>query len=588
MKEKGNILIIDDYTENLKLLSDILYERGYKVRPSRSGLMALKSVEAEPPDLIILDIKMPVMDGYEVCCKLKQNDTTRGIPVIFISALNEMSDKIKGFEVGGVDYIIKPFQAKEVLARVETHLMLYKYQTQLEHLVEERTLELKRETIVNLKVAELSKFLLEADSIDKIAQLTLEYVKELTDSKYGYVGYIEPASGHLIGLSMTKDIWDSCKVDNKSIMFKQYRGLWGWVLNNKVPLFTNAPLDDKRSVGLPKGHAAIERFLSVPAMIGDKLVGQISLANSTHDYTQQDVTVVLRLATIYAIAIKNMWTKEELRKLNLTLNDRVYEEIEKRKKQEYILIQQSKLAAMGDMLSNIAHQWRQPLNVIGVLLINIQDAYDYGELNKNCLSEMVNTSMAQIKYMSKTIDDFTNFFKPDKTINYFDVKVVTAEAIALVSNRLQQHNILYKLICHTHNMICDDVHNITSCNDVLNSNYINEFRQTMLSLINNAVDAILERQQKQIIEHGFIMFDFYSNSETIIINIADNGGGIPYNIMDRIFEPYFTTKFKAQGTGVGLYMSKLMIENSMGGKIYAENTKNGATITIELPVVIPK
>ena len=120
----GNILIVDDTPENLTVLLQMLTEQGYRVRPALSGEIALKSVQADPPDLILLDILMPEMDGYEVCRVLKSNERTGQIPIIFISALTEVEDIVKAFQAGGVDYITKPFQIEEVLVRVRTHLEL--------------------------------------------------------------------------------------------------------------------------------------------------------------------------------------------------------------------------------------------------------------------------------------------------------------------------------------------------------------------------------------------------------------------------------------------------------------------------------
>ena len=125
------ILVVDDILANLQLLSDILMKQGYKVRPASSGQLALKSVAVGLPDLILLDVKMPGMDGYEVCRALKDDEDTHRIPIIFISALGEPTDKVRGFNSGGVDYITKPFQPEEVLARVKAHLSLSNMQTQL-------------------------------------------------------------------------------------------------------------------------------------------------------------------------------------------------------------------------------------------------------------------------------------------------------------------------------------------------------------------------------------------------------------------------------------------------------------------------
>jgi len=135
----GNIMIVDDTPANLTVLRRILAEQGYLVRPALSGEIALKTIQADLPDLILLDIVMPGMDGFEVCSKLKAEEKTRDVPIIFISALDEIEDKMRAFSEGGVDYISKPFHAEEVLARVKTHLMLYS----LINSLEKKNIELK-------------------------------------------------------------------------------------------------------------------------------------------------------------------------------------------------------------------------------------------------------------------------------------------------------------------------------------------------------------------------------------------------------------------------------------------------------------
>jgi sigma-B regulation protein RsbU (phosphoserine phosphatase) len=128
----SNILVVDDTPANLHLLSKMLSERGYRVRPVSNGSMALSVVQVEPPDIILLDIRMPEMDGYSVCEHLKADEETRDIPIIFISALDAIQDKVRAFQVGGLDYITKPFHVEEVLARVEAHLALRSLQTQMQ------------------------------------------------------------------------------------------------------------------------------------------------------------------------------------------------------------------------------------------------------------------------------------------------------------------------------------------------------------------------------------------------------------------------------------------------------------------------
>lgn len=172
---KGNILIVDDTPANLRLLSNVLMQKGYKVRSVVDGQMALTASQTAPPDLILLDVTMPEMDGYEVCQRLRLDERTRRIPIIFISALDSTEDKLKAFQMGGVDYITKPFQIEEVLARVQTHLALHSMRQQLEQAsltleqcVNERTRELARSKAVmeRFAPAEFMRFLGKKDFAD--------------------------------------------------------------------------------------------------------------------------------------------------------------------------------------------------------------------------------------------------------------------------------------------------------------------------------------------------------------------------------------------------------------------------------------
>ncbi|RLC88722.1 MAG: hybrid sensor histidine kinase/response regulator, partial [Chloroflexi bacterium] len=162
MNHKGDILLVDDNPTNLRLLSQMLVERGYKVRAVISGARALKAVQSTSPDLILLDVRMPRMNGYEVCKRLKAHEQTRAIPVIFISALGETEDKLEAFKVGGVDYITKPFRVPEVVARVQTHLTLRALQHQLQATNQQLKIQLQETNILNSKLrtqnAELDAF----------------------------------------------------------------------------------------------------------------------------------------------------------------------------------------------------------------------------------------------------------------------------------------------------------------------------------------------------------------------------------------------------------------------------------------------
>ena len=276
----------------------------------------------------------------------------------------------------------------------------------------------------------------------------------------------------------------------------------------------------------------------------------------------------------------------QLEDLTRNLEKRVAEEIAVRIKNERMMIQQSKLAAMGEMVGAIAHQWRQPLNVVGLIVQRMEDVHAQGKMDKEYLEKMVERVMTQILRMSKTIDDFRNFYKPDKEKTVFDAMRAVGDVLSLVSAHLAADNIAYRLTCHTHGKTFENEADVVFCTEKAVEGFRNEFEHVILNLVNNARDAIIEKNARGATgesERGLLSFDFYSAHDKVIINVSDNGGGIPPEAMGSIFSPYFTTKDPAKGTGLGLYMSKVIVEDHMQGKLSAENAEKGAIFTVELP-----
>ncbi|MCI4624925.1 MAG: response regulator [Candidatus Magnetoovum sp. WYHC-5] len=264
----------------------------------------------------------------------------------------------------------------------------------------------------------------------------------------------------------------------------------------------------------------------------------------------------------------------QLEELNRNLEHRVKEEVEKGRQQEYMLIHQSKLASMGEMIGAIAHQWRQPLNIIGLLIQDLEEAYQFGEMDSEYLKKMVNEAMANLNNMSNTIAEFRNFFKPKHEKTTFNVIKSVEKVLALLRTQFENYNIQINVA-------------YPSCNQFNNSisifGYVDEFQQVVLNVLNNAKDSILTKRGKHATnEKGEIELSLLLVKDKILLIIKDNGTGVPEEIKDRIFEPYFSTKQEGDGTGIGLYMSKMIIENHMGGKMYVENNGNGATFTVEL------
>ncbi|GAB6044842.1 hypothetical protein JCM11957_04400 [Caminibacter profundus] len=263
---------------------------------------------------------------------------------------------------------------------------------------------------------------------------------------------------------------------------------------------------------------------------------------------------------------KEVETKtKELQEINKNLQKIVEEKLKELRKKDKALVQQSKLAAMGEMIGAIAHQWRQPLNALAINIQLLEDLQEEGKLDKKTLKEFIEKNMQTIQFMSNTIDDFRSFFRKDKEKVEFDIKEAIEKTLNLQKAQLKNYNIEV----------------LAELKPIKIKGYKNEFMQVILNIISNAKDAIEEKRKKIGNFQGKIKIKTRKDNDKIFIEIEDNGGGIPKEIKERIFEPYFTTKEEGKGTGMGLYMVKEIIER-MNGKIEIENTSKGAKFIITL------
>ena len=256
-----------------------------------------------------------------------------------------------------------------------------------------------------------------------------------------------------------------------------------------------------------------------------------------------------------------------LNELNQNLEAKIKKEVEKNREKDRMLIQQSRQAALGEMIGNIAHQWRQPINALGLILQDIEDAYEHNELDTNYLALSVEQAMELITHMSDTIDDFRNFFQPHKEKDLFTLDQAFKNTLKIVGASLENEEIRVEIQ--------------NEC-DVQIYSYLNELTQVFINIINNSKDAFRTSHRAD----KLIRIESFSDKGVaeLIIRIMDNAGGIPEGIINKIFDPYFTTKYRDKGTGIGLYMAKSIIETNMGGILQAGNLKEGAIMTIRLPL----
>ncbi|MEA1892653.1 MAG: sensor histidine kinase [Campylobacterota bacterium] len=261
--------------------------------------------------------------------------------------------------------------------------------------------------------------------------------------------------------------------------------------------------------------------------------------------------------------MQELSSRQEVQKLNLLLEVKVKEEVQKSKEKDKILFQQNKMVSMGEMIENIAHQWRQPLAQINSSILLLDDFIHEKNAHDDDIEKELQDIENLTQYMSKTIDSFRNFFDKNKKKTKFFLKENIDSSILILKNSIKVHNIDIELFSKE------------------NYEYYgleDELQQVILILLNNAKDILSERE----IKRPKIEIKIKKDKEKFIITICDNAGGVPVELLDKIFEPYFTTKHKTQGTGLGLYISKLIIEENMRGSLYLKNSANGACFSIEI------
>jgi len=430
-KSTSSILIVDDSPTQAKLLELILSGEGYHISIAQNGREAVDLIAVNRPDLVVSDILMPEMDGFELCRQIRRTEEIKSLPIILLTNLSDPAEVLRSLEAGANYFLSKPCDNKALVSLVRQALL-----------------------------------------------------RKGQSRTTGDSGEVEV---HYHGQSF--------------------------------------------SIG-----------------------------------SNKDQIIDLLLTTYETAVDKNrelLNTKNELRILNEKLERRVEERTAELREKDQLLLLQSRQAALGEMIGNIAHQWRQPLNVLGLTIQQLPMFHDFGELTSEFLNQKVNSSMELIQHMSQTIDDFRNYFRPDKEKVKFKVSEAIENTLSLLEGSLQNPQITVDIVTK---------------DDPVIFGYRNEFAQVLLNILNNARDALTEREM----DDRRVTITIFTEGNRAVVTAADNAGGIPEGIMGKIFDPYFTTKGPQRGTGVGLFMSKTIIEKNMGGRLSVRNTADGAEFRIEV------
>lgn len=313
-----------------------------------------------------------------------------------------------------------------------------------------------------------------------------------------------------------------------------------------------------------------EKYLLHVKIMDDWIVFIFDATKAEMDLIQEIISLFQSKLENAVCACKNHL---ELIEINQTLERRIEEEVAKNREKDKHILQQSRLAQMGEMISMIAHQWRQPLGSISTVAASIKlkimlNRFDYStaegqEASKAFLEESMSKIESYVQFLTRTIDDFRNFFKPNKQKESITLSQLVNRTLEIIGKALEINGITINIETHATTEIFT---------------YANEVTQVILNILKNAEDVIKERE----IINPNIQITIGTEDTWQTISITDNAGGIPATVLPHIFEPYFSTKQEKNGTGLGLYMSKTIIEEHCGGQILASNTPIGAQFTIKL------
>ncbi len=308
MGEICRVLLIEDNPGDADLMRIVLDEAAasgaitlsFEVHWANCLAEGLARLDGDAADIVLLDLLLPDSRGLDTFERVHQRASF--VPIIVLSGMSDTQLAMQAVRSGAQDYLVKGQMDWNLLART------------IYYAIERKRIEmdLRWESAVNAAMVELSQSLISPVSIGQISDMVLERAQQLTGSRFGFVGYMDPQTGYLVSDTLSRGVWSACRVSDKSTVFNKFSGLWGWALKNCQSVLTNCPQDDSRSSGVPEGHVPIERFLAAPAMLGDELVGLVALANPPRDYTDRDLKLAQRFASLFALAVQRERAQESL------------------------------------------------------------------------------------------------------------------------------------------------------------------------------------------------------------------------------------------------------------------------------------
>ena len=403
---------------------------------------------------------------------------------------------------------------------------------------------------------ELSRALLSLSTLEEVSSLVLEHSLRLTESTLGFVGYIDRATGALHCPTMTMDVWPTSEISQKSYVFNEFGGLWGWALDNRQSILCNDPRSDPRAAGVPDGHVPIQRFVAAPAFVGDQLLGIVALANADRDYHRRDLEVVERLAGTYGLAVHRARVEQERR----LLDDRIRET--------------QRLESLGLLAGGIAHDFNNLLVGIlgnaGLALLDLAPTSPAREMVAD-----IETAAQRASELSRQLLAYSG--KGRFVVESFDLSELVREMVHLLRASVPRSAVI-KL-------------DRQLGAPVVNAD-VAQIRQVVMNLITNAADAVGSKGGVITITTGATFCDRAYLERTLLaqdleegdyafLEVSDNGSGMDAATRGRIFDPFFTTKTRGRGLGLAAVMG--IVRGHKGAlRVYSE-VGRGTTFKMLLP-----
>ncbi len=642
----GEILVVDDTPANLKLLMDLLNTQGYKVRPAPDGKIAIAAVAARKPDLILLDIKMPDMDGYEVCRRLKENKQSQEIPIIFISALAALEDRIKGFAVGGVDFITKPFQREEVLARVSTHLQLFQMQQNLENLVDERTEELNKayqslqKSETEAREAEKKYRTLFESSIDAIMLLDDTGFIDCNDASLRIFGCTDPKK--IIGSNPVQwspptqaDGRDSSTAaqEENAIAYREGQNFFEWIFrrDNGEEFFAEVLLSPMEIGGNRVVQATVRDITERRQLEEDQIRLSTAIEQASETVVITDPAAKIQFVNPAFEHITGYSREEAIgqnpRILQSGKHDRAfYKEmwsvllqgkpwhghlINKKKDETYYEeeVTISPVTTSGGKIINyvavkrdvtneisLEKQLRQAmkLEAIGTLAGGIAHDFNnilsailgYGELAQRQLPEnhLVAKHLEQILKAGNRAADLTKQILTFSRQDEGELKVVAVQPLVREVLKLLRSSLPTTI----------DIKQDLSAPDVLILADPTQIHQVLMNLCTNAKFAMgddggtLSVSLDQLVVSSSSAISLHPDirhGNYLDLEVRDTGCGMDDLVLENIFDPFFTTREQGQGTGLGLSVVYGIVKKHHGEITVSSEPDKGTSFHVYLPVI---